>query len=198
LLRIRHNRKLIYAKDTVSHNLHLGCGYTILPGFINIDIRDIDGTDRTCSIYPLDYKDDTFDLIYGSHLLEHFPINQALDILKEWVRVLKKYGTLRISVPDIGALIKIYQQTNDLSQIIGPLFGRQDYQYNYHMNIFDYKTLKKLMEDAGLTAIHPWDYRRTVHSDYWDYSQAETKGILISLNLEGRKKGEKNNEFEKA
>lgn len=191
----KHNRvKHRYIKDVKDMNLHLGCGYTILPGFTNIDIRDIDGIDRVSDVYPLDYEDNTFDLVYGSHLLEHFPINQTLDILKEWVRVLRKDGILRLSVPNFEALIKIYQFGNgndnqkDLSQIIGPLYGRQDYKYNYHLNIFDYKTLKKLMEDAGLTAVHPWDYRRTIHSDYWDYSQAETKGILISLNLEGRKK----------
>lgn len=184
-MRIRHNRKVIHNQKV---NLHLGCGYTILPGFTNIDIRKIDGIDRVSDVYPLDYKDNTFDLVYGSHLLEHFPINQTLDILKEWVRVLKKHGILRLSVPSLEALVKIYQLEKDLSQIIGPLYGKQDYEYNYHMNVFDYKTLKRLMEKAGLVAAHPWDFRRTIHSDYWDYSQAETKGILISLNLEGRKK----------
>lgn len=167
--------------------LHLGCGHIILPGFTNIDIRDIEGIDKVSPVYPLDYKSNTFDLVYGSHLLEHFPRKQTLNILKEWIRVLKPDGILRLSVPDINALIKIYRQTNDISQIIGPLFGKQDYKYNYHYTIFDYKILKELMEKAGLTAVHTWDYRRTIHSDIWDYSQAETKGILISLNIEGRK-----------
>lgn len=187
---MKRNRKMSHNH----YNLHLGCGYTILPGFINLDIRDIDGIDKVSEVYPLPYKDNTFDLIYGSHLLEHFPRDKTLFILKEWVRVLRKGGTLRLSVPSLEALIKIYQQENDLSQIIGPLYGKQDYPYNYHYTVFDYKTLKKLMEEAGLTAVHLWDYRRTTHSDYWDYSQAETKGVLISLNLEGRKNGERNNE----
>lgn len=180
---MRHNKFNIIHK-----RLHLGCGYTILHGFENIDIRKIDGIDKVTEVYPLDYKGNTFDLVYASHLLEHFPRDQTLSVIKEWTRVLKQEGILRISVPDINALIKIYQQTNDLSQIIGPLYGHQDYRYNYHYTIFDYTTLKQLMEKAGLTAIHPWDYRRTIHSDVWDYSQAETKGILISLNIEGRKK----------
>jgi predicted SAM-dependent methyltransferase len=168
--------------------LHLGCGCVILPGFINLDIREEEGIDKVSLVYPVDYDNNTFDLVYASHVLEHFPRKQTLNILKEWARVLKKDGVLRISVPSLGALIKIFQQTKDLSQIIGPMFGGQDYRYNYHCNIFDYKTLKELMEKAGLTAIHYWDTRRTIHSDYWDFSQAETKGIPISLNLEGRKK----------
>lgn len=168
--------------------LHLGCGCVLLPGFINLDIRDEEGIDKISLVYPIDYDNDTFDLIYSSHVLEHFPRKQTLNILQEWTRILKKGGILRISVPNIEALIEIYQQGKDLDQIIGPLYGRQDYRYNYHYTIFDYKILKGLMEKAGLTSIHYWDFRRTVHSDYWDYSQTETKGVLISLNIEGRKK----------
>ena len=44
------------------------------------------------------------------------------------------------------------------------------------------------MEISGLTAVHPWLYQRTIHSDFWDFSQAETCGIQVSLNLEGRKR----------
>lgn len=168
--------------------LHLGCGCVILPRFINLDIREEEGIDKVSLVYPIDYDNDKFDLVYASHVLEHFAKKQTQNILKEWVRVLKKDGTLRISVPDMEALIRIYQATKDLNQIIGPLYGNQDYRYNYHYTAFDYRTLKRLMEKAGLTSVHYWDVRRTIHSDYWDYSQAETKGIPISLNLEGRKK----------
>lgn len=170
--------------------LHLGCGCVLIPGFINLDIRFNEQTkvDHISLVYPLDYDNNMFDLAYSSHVLEHFPRKQTLNILKEWVRVIKPGGILRLSVPDIAALIKIYRQTKDLEQIIGPLYGNQDYMYNFHATTFDYDTLKILMEKAGLTAIHYWDFRRTIHSDHFDYSQAETKGILISLNLEGRKK----------
>lgn len=168
--------------------LHLGCGCVLIPSFINLDIREETNAEKLSLVYPLDYDSDLFDLVYSSHILEHFPRKQTLAVLKEWVRVLKRNGTLRLSVPDLEALIKIYSKTKELEQIIGPLYGGQDYRYNYHQTAFDFKTLKNLMQKAGLTAIHRWDFRRTIHSDYWDYSQAETKGILISLNLEGRKR----------
>ena len=47
------------------------------------------------------------------------------------------------------------------------------------------------MMEAGCTAVHPWDFRRTIHSDHWDFSQATTNEIPISLNLEARKKSDK-------
>lgn len=170
--------------------LHLGCGRVLIPGFINLDIRFNEQTkiDYLSLVYPLDYDNDMFDLAYSSHVLEHFPRKQTPNILKEWVRILKPGGILRLSVPDIEVLMKIYQQTKDLEQIVCPLYGNQDYTYNFHATTFNYNTLKNLMEKAGLEAIHRWDYRRTIHSNFFDFSQAEIKGILISLNIEGRKK----------
>ncbi|MBU0778112.1 methyltransferase domain-containing protein, partial [Patescibacteria group bacterium] len=158
--------------------LHMGCGDVLLLGFINMDIRDEVFPDKVSLVYPVDYADGTFDMVYASHILEHFPGKQTLNVLQEWVRILKRGGILRLSVPNFEALINIYKRTKDLDQIIGPLYGKQNYRYNYHNTVFDLKTLKGLMEKAGLTAVHWWDFRRTEHSDHWDYSQAETKGIL--------------------
>lgn len=169
--------------------LHIGAGETILPEFINLDIREKDGMDKISLVYPLDFDDEVFDLVYSSHVLEHFPRKQTRNILQEWTRVLKPSGTLRLSVPSFEAIIEIYSKFSDLEQVIGPLYGGQDYRFNYHFTVFDKKTLTSLMESVNLEAVHAWDPKRTIHSKCWDYSQAETKGMLISLNLEGRKKG---------
>ncbi len=168
-------------------SLHLGAGETIIPGFINLDIREKDGLDKVSLVYPLDFDNETFDLVYSSHVLEHFPRKQTRNVLQEWTRVLKPGGTLRLSVPSLERIIEIYMKCEDIEQVIGPLYGGQDYRLNYHFTVFDKKTLTSLMESVHLEAIHTWDPKRTVHSKYWDYSQAETKGVPISLNLEGRK-----------
>jgi len=169
--------------------LHLGCGEVILPKpFENLDCRDLPGVEHISSVFPLQFSDKTFDLIYSSHVLEHFHRKDTLDVLKEWVRVLKDDGILRLSVPSFKNLIKIYELSDDIENITGPLMGGQTYETNFHYNVFDEKFLTKLMEEAGLVAIHKWDFRRTTHSNYFDFSQATTYEIPISLNLEGRKK----------
>jgi predicted SAM-dependent methyltransferase len=171
--------------------LNIGCGSTILPSpFLNIDGRNLPGVDKVCDLFPLDFADSQFDLIYCSHVLEHFKKVQLKDVLCEWVRCLKDGGIMRISVPDIGALLKIYDMDGDLDKIIGPLLGGQDYPQNFHYAAFDFDTLKSLMLDCGLEAVHRWNPRRTFHSEYWDFSQAVTNEIPISLNLQGFKKSE--------
>jgi predicted SAM-dependent methyltransferase len=169
--------------------LHIGCGTVILPPpFENLDTRQLPGVDHISEAYPITLADNTYDLVYSSHVLEHFRRNETQLVLNEWVRILKPGGILRLSVPSLENLIEIYKASSDISYIIGPLMGGQTYEQNYHYNAFDTKSLTQYMEIAGCEAIHTWDYRRTSHSKYFDFSQATTWEIPISLNLEGRKK----------
>ena len=170
--------------------LHIGCGENILPKpFENLDGRELEGVDYISDAFPLpQFEDETFDLVYASHILEHFSRNQIESIITEWTRILKTDGTLRLSVPSFENAIKIYQKTGKLENVIGPVIGGQTYDYEFHYCIFDKRTLTAVMKKSGLTAIHPWIYQRTIHADYWDFSQSETCDIQVSLNLEGRKR----------
>jgi len=174
--------------------LHLGCGSRYIPGFVHIDVVYHDHIDY---LIPIDdliiYEDNTVDLIYNCHALEHFHRKKVLKVLKEWHRVLKPNGVLRISVPDFSKLCEIYMETKDIDLIIGPIVGRQDYLYNIHYNIFDYASLEKVLKEVGFREIAKYDWRRTEHAHIDDYSQAyyphmdKEHGRLISLNLEAIK-----------
>jgi hypothetical protein len=67
-------------------------------------------------------------------------------------------------------------------------------KFIYHKTVYDFKSLKKLLESAGFRNIHRYDWRKTIHRDYDNCSQAyiphmdKKRGILISLNVEARKK----------
>ena len=170
--------------------LHIGCGTNILPKpFENLDGREFEGVDHVSSASDLkQFDDETFDMVYASHILEHHPRNEVESVLKEWVRVVKVDGIVRISVPSFKSATQIYDKTGKLENVLGPLSGGQTYDYEFHYCLFDERTLTALMKKCGLTAIHPWLYTRPRHSDYWDISQAVTHGIQVSLNLEGRKR----------
>ena len=168
--------------------LHIGCGDVILPyPFENLDTRPLKGVDHVSEAFPLPFEDNIFDLVYSSHVLEHFKKADTQAIINEWVRVLKPDGIIRLSVPSLEALIKIYELSGDMDYIIGPLMGGQTYDQNFHYNMFDKKRLTTYLENAGCEAVHTWDYRRTSHSKFFDFSQATTLEIPISLNLEARK-----------
>ena len=174
--------------------LHLGCGKVFIPGFIHIDIINYDHIDYLTSIDRLDvFENNSVDFIYNCHVLEHYHRNKVKNVLKEWFRVLKPGGILRTAVPDFEALCELYLEKKDLSLVIGPLIGRQNYLYNIHYNIFDFKSLKKQLLDAGFKKAYRYDWRKTEHANVDDYSQAyyphmdKENGKLISLNVEAVK-----------
>jgi predicted SAM-dependent methyltransferase len=103
---------------------------------------------------------------------------------------LRPGGILRISVPDFAQLCKVYQKHERLDMVIGALFGRGDYLYNIHYNVFDFESLRDVLKKTGFENIHRYEWRDTEHADVDDYSQAyiphmdKENGTLISLNIE--------------
>lgn len=176
--------------------LHLGCGKRFIPGFVHIDVVPYDHIDHVTSIDNLSMiPDNSVSLIYNCHVLEHFRRHDVDRVLREWHRVLQPGGTLRTSVPDFEGICQVYTRTKDLSLVIGPVFGRQDYLYNIHYNTFDFTTLKKYLEEAGFAKVRRYNWQDTEHADIDDYSQAyiphmdKENGVLISLNVEADKTG---------
>ncbi len=178
--------------------LHLGCDKRFIPGFIHIDLADYPHINHRHDIRSLPMIDDaTVDLIYVCHALEYFDRVEVLGILKEWRRTLKPGGKLRLAVPDFESLISVYQKTGELSKIIGPLFGRWPIPGAgltiYHRTVYDFASLRAVLEAVGFDEVMRYDWRDTVHRDYDDYSQAyfphmdKEHGLSISLNIEAIK-----------
>lgn len=173
--------------------LHIGPGNTYLPDWINVDIFSNVRADIYSSALALPYDRETFELIYVSHVLEHFSRHMILAALTHWRDLLSTGGTLRIAVPDFEAVCLYYLKTRDLKSIMGLLYGGQENMLNVHQVGFDQYTLTEILENVGFKDIRKWDWRETDHANYDDYSQAylphmnKEEGLLMSLNLEATK-----------
>jgi predicted SAM-dependent methyltransferase len=185
------------APEAEIRKLHLGCSQRHISGFYHIDALPYSHVDRIGRIERLDFiPDNSVELIYACHVLEHFGRFEIADVLKEWHRVLQPKGVLRLSVPNFAACAAIYYEEglkDGLSGLIGLISGGQQDAYDYHKMIFDEPLLTELLCTAGFREIRWWDWRETDHAHIDDYSQAhlphmeKENGRLMSLNLEGVK-----------
>jgi predicted SAM-dependent methyltransferase len=177
-------------------NLHLGCGNRFLPGYFHIDLWAYSHVNLVHDVRDLSmFKDNSIEMIYASHIIEHFDRKEAESILQEWCRVLVPNGTLRVATPDFDTLISLYNKGCAFATIVGPLYGRWDTNFG-HKTIYTSKSLQALLISSGFDNIIEWDWRTVFTGElqgYDDYSKAYIphmdfeKGTLISLNVEARK-----------
>ena len=180
--------------------LHLGCWHRHFPGWVHVDLCDFEHIDHQSSVDKLPMLENrSADIIYASHVLEYFDREEAKTALREWRRILKPNGILRLSVPDFEKLIDVYRKTGNLENVLGPLYGKMEVSMCsgltkiYHRTTFDEKELTGLLSECGYTDPQRYDWRETEHSQFDDHSQAyyphmdKKNGILISLNIQCQK-----------
>lgn len=88
--------------------LHVGCGNVKLLGWVNIDVEP-GAADLIIDVRKgLPFDDNSVDFIYNEHFIEHLTYEEGQKVLKEFWRVLKKGGVLRIATPDLDYIINKY------------------------------------------------------------------------------------------
>tara|TARA_B110000879_G_scaffold173082_1_gene224988 strand:+ start:464 stop:1009 length:546 start_codon:yes stop_codon:yes gene_type:complete len=174
--------------------LHLGCGKRYIEGWVHVDAVQHPHVDYIAMLDNLSFLDDeSVQEIYACHVLEHFKRNEVKKFLSEWFRVMKKDSILRLAVPDFEKACQLYHQTKDIMLVKGLICGRQDYEFNFHYNVFDMKSISELLKEIGFSCVKKYDWRDTEHAHLDDYSQSyyphldKEHGMLLSLNIEAVK-----------
>ena len=181
--------------DVAMEKLHLGCGPRHIAGWYHVDALPLAHVDHVGPVDDLAWiPDGAVGIIYASHVLEHFGRHAYMNVLREWRRVLRPGGVLRVAVPDFGAAARLYASDalpRGIEDVRGLMSGGQKDEYDFHFNVFDEASLTVALSDAGFASVRRWDWRTTEHAHIDDFSQAylphmdKVNGTLVSLNLEG-------------
>ncbi len=89
--------------------LNLGCGGHFDNRWVNVDFSKTgENVIAHNLLNGIPFDSNTFEVVYHSHVLEHFPKKEAKQFIEECYRVLKPGGILRIAVPDLETIAKNY------------------------------------------------------------------------------------------
>lgn len=97
------------------NKLNFGCGTRIFEGWTNIDFHSTGRSVRRVNLLAgFPFPANHFDVVYSSHVLEHFTPEEAAFLMREAQRVLKPGGVIRIVVPDLEETSREYRRILDL------------------------------------------------------------------------------------
>ncbi|HZQ08194.1 MAG TPA: methyltransferase domain-containing protein [Anaerolineae bacterium] len=190
--------------------LHVGCGPVIPDGWVNVDAswnlraahvpglrrvlkslgwisdeaaaHEWSNKIRFCDVSRgLPFADGSVAVIYASHVLEHIRLSGARTFMREAHRVLATEGILRLVVPDLERLARLYLEQKkqggekavsaandfmrdlmtcrDYSQAKLPLkLYRAYFDTMAHKWMYDADSLQQLFEEAGFREIRRCSY----------------------------------------
>ncbi|HLP62689.1 MAG TPA: methyltransferase domain-containing protein, partial [Candidatus Deferrimicrobium sp.] len=89
--------------------LNIGCGDRFHKDWENIDLVPFSADVKKIDILGrLPYRDQSFQAVYCSHMLEHLDRDAAAAFAREVFRILKKNGIFRVLVPDLEQMARLY------------------------------------------------------------------------------------------
>jgi predicted SAM-dependent methyltransferase len=172
--------------------LHLGAGPNIIKGWKNYDIEPYpDGI--FCDLRnPLPHKDNTVDMIFSEHVIEHFTKTQGEALLRECYRVLKPGGAMRIGWPGLELLLKAYiirskkyrnhvlphlgHEFNGWDEILSDCLFSWEHRYAYTTN-----HLARLLKSIGFQNVQKKSFGKSDYAFKYDIRNDPATSYLESI-----------------
>jgi FkbM family methyltransferase len=149
------------AYPAVPLRLHIGCGESILPEYVNIDFpsdrHNVMQTrpDYEADVTQLEFPDASVDEVRLHHVFEHFNRVVALGLLIRWQAWLSIGGRIRIETPDFlaTAALALKHDGSARMALIRHLEGDQAADWGYHVGQWYPERFERTFKALGFSNI---------------------------------------------
>lgn len=164
--------------------LNLGCGQRFHPEWTNVDFVS-SGKDVIAHnlLKGIPFSDNEFDVVYHSHVLEHFSKKEGREFMRECFRVLKRGGLIRVAVPDLEEIVRNY-----LKSFEGALNGDQESMLNYEWMMLELYDQTVRNRSGGEMA--EYFFKDEIENEKFVFSRVGEEGRNIRKNFLDKQKGE--------
>lgn len=147
--------------------LNIGCGTLRMDGWVNIDLVGLP-VDLAWDIRrTLPFVDDSVDVIFHEHVMEHVCAYDGFMMAKDSYRMLKPGGVLRIVMPDANRYIRSYVNPTSSDSILRegrltPMIALTEEFYGFnHRAMYDYETVELFLRTAGFTKVESTSFGKS-------------------------------------
>lgn len=159
--------------------LHLGAGSARLEGWLNTDVEPYRGVVPLDARRPFPLPDESFDVVFSEHMIEHLDYAYGASMLRESFRVLRPGGRIRVATPDLRRLVEILDDDSEiarryvdavLEQLVQdaparlPVFAVNNILFAHaHRFLYDEPSLTLSLAQAGFVDIRRFDSGESGH-----------------------------------
>lgn len=176
--------------------LNVGCGTDYKKGWINIDNNSDDNIEKLDLNWdlrnPLPYDDDSVDFIFNEHFIEHLTVEEGQAAIRDFMRVLKPGGIMRIATPDLEVTVDKYVNVPiEKDPVI------KKYKMDYiktraerinigfrawgHKWIYDYEELERRLKEAGCKNIKRQKLRQSSSKDLENLETRDESTLIVEV-----------------
>jgi len=174
--------------------LNVGCGTDYKAGWVNIDNNSDDNIEKLDLNWdlrnPLPFPDNSVDYIFNEHFIEHLTVEEGQKSAKDFMRVLKPGGVMRIATPDLRDAVDLYNDPNWKERPLIAKFGLQfiqtpaelmnmSFSWWGHKWIYDYEELARRLGEAGCQNLSQQKLRQSSHKDLRDLEIRDESTLIV-------------------
>lgn len=198
---------------------HLGCGIIFLKNYLNIGFwtnleqnklyANPNGVADTVLLNfdltnGIPASDNSLEVVYHSHMLEHLTNNEGIEFLRECNRVLQPGAIMRLLVPDLESFSKKYVEGDDfffdayrkealdndsnLYPTRGAIFMGMLHNHGHKMG-YDFETLQYVLKQTGFTNVKKTMFQESQLTDIQEIEPYAPLRAAESLCIECIKPG---------
>jgi predicted SAM-dependent methyltransferase len=131
--------------------LNIGTGGHDLVGWVNLD--ETKPGDVLARVPPIPFRDECFDEILMSHVVEHMTLDDGRALMKECHRILRPGGVVNVIVPDAKIISLAYLAGLVDNWTLNDLYVYSYCQESPHRWFYDRRALNQIVMDAGFVGL---------------------------------------------
>ncbi|MDA1231820.1 MAG: hypothetical protein O2856_13690 [Planctomycetota bacterium] len=172
--------------------MHVGCGTRYFEGWINVDSNE--GLDRVDLAWDLadglPTRDSSVRFIYSEHVVEHLPLEVALEHFRHCHRTLVDGGVLRIAMPSLDAVLQQsidgtwrdqdwlkwpeYQFVSTRAEMLNISFRWWGHQW-----LYDLEELDRRLREVGFTEINQQSWGTSSFPELTDLESRSDSKLIV-------------------